>query len=83
MVFVLGWFTDQSAWIINGTFSCPLVSDLQSVCEQAVLTWPKRLVCIDMYVKKLNLNKIPYMEPLTGLMLSLINFKLAHAGTFN
>lgn len=36
-----------------------------------------------MYVKKLNLNEIPHMEPLTGLMLSLINFKLAHAGTFN
>lgn len=81
MVFVLGWFTDQSASIINGTFSCPLVSDLQSVCEQAGLTWPKRLSIS--YVKKLNLNEIPYMEPLTGLMLFLINFKLAHAGTFN
>ena len=65
MVFVLGWFTDQSAWIINGTLSCPLVSDFQSVCEKAGLTWPKRLVCIDMYVKKLNLNKVPYMDPLT------------------
>ena len=62
MVFVLGWFTDQSAWIINGTFSCPLVSDLQSVCEQAGLTWPKRLVCIDIICQEIKLQ----WDPLHG-----------------
>lgn len=62
MVFVLGWFTDQSAWIIDGTFSCPLVSDLQSVCEQAGLTWPKRLVCIDIICQEIE----PQWDPLHG-----------------
>ena len=64
-------------------FRVRLFQIFRSVCEQAGLTWPKRLVCIDMYVKKLNLKEIPHMEPLTGLMLFFINFKLAHAGTFN